>query len=133
MRHTCHHLHDLHSTVSTGDDMYRYMLSLCEHIKHIYLSTTAMHHGSVVSLRFEVLRSSFEEKWPPRGEHFASRYGFSILADFCPARETFNILHRTGRSLTTFSGKDEVIAFVTNEKMTHDDRVAKKFWNEIIF
>ena len=63
---------------------------------------------------------------------FCFEDGFSILADFCPARETFNILHRTGRPLTTFSGKDEV-TFVTNEKMIHDDRVAKTFWNEIIF
>ena len=39
------------------------------------MQKTAMHHGSVVSLRFE-------GKWPPRGEHFASRYGFSILAIF---------------------------------------------------
>ena len=36
-------------------------------------------------------------------------------------------------SLTTFSGRDAVIAFVTDEKMIHDDRVAKTFWNEIIF
>ena len=47
------------------------------------MQKNAMHHGSVVSLLFEV-------KWPQQGEHFASRYGFSILADFCPARETFN-------------------------------------------
>ena len=87
------------------------------------MQKTAMHYGSVVSL-------CFEGKWPPRCEHFASRYGFSILADFCPARETFNILHTTGRSLTTFSGKNEVIAFVTDETMIHDDRVSKTFWNE---
>ena len=57
---------------------------------------TAMHQGSVVSIRFE-------GKWPPRGEHFGWRYGFSILADFCLERETFDIFHRTDRSLTTFS------------------------------
>ena len=89
------------------------------------MQNTAMHHDSVVSLRFE-------GKWPPRGEHFASRYGLSILANFCPARETFDILHRTDMSLITFSGNDEVIAFVTDEKMIHDDGVAKTFRNEIM-
>ena len=64
---------------------------------------------------------------------FCFEVWFLDFSDFCPSRETFNILHRTGRSLTTFSGKDEVIAFVTDEKIIHDDRVAKKFWNEITF
>ena len=80
-----------------------------------------MHHGRVVL-------PCIERKWPPRGEHFASWNGFSILADFCPARETFNILHRT-----VDPGKDDVIAFFTDEKSIYDDRVAKTFWNEIIF
>ena len=30
------------------------------------IEKTAMHHGSVVSLQLE-------GRWPPRGEHFASR------------------------------------------------------------
>ena len=64
---------------------------------------------------------------------FCFEVWFLDFSGFFPARETFNILNRTGRSLTTFSGKDKVIAFLADEKMIHDDRVAKKFWNEIIF
>ena len=59
---------------------------------------------------------------------FCFEDGFSIFT-----RGTFNIYHGTDRSLPAFSGKDEAIAFVTDEKMIHDDQVAKKFWNEIIF
>ena len=72
-----------------------------------------MHDGSVVSLQLE-------GRWPPKGEHFCFEVELFDFSRFFSAREKFNIFYRTGTFLTTFPGKDKVIALVTDEKIIPD-------------